>query len=298
MAKLIFGCGYLGRRVAGLWRQTGAPIFAVTRSPERAEELSAEGVQPIVGDVGGESQLPLPQEVRTVLFAVGFDRKGGRSIHEVYVGGLRRALADVPESVERFIYVSSTGVYGNVSGAEVDERSACEPTREGGKACLAAEELLRGSRLADRAIILRLAGLYGPGRIPRSADLLAGRPIDAPRSGWLNLIHVEDAAQVVLRAEQHATPPATFVVSDGQPVVRGEYYQELARLLGASTPVFAPPAGDSPAAQRAASDKRVNPARMFAELQPELKYPSYREGLAAIVGMEGREDEVRLRPTS
>jgi nucleoside-diphosphate-sugar epimerase len=227
---------------------------------------------------------------------VGFDRKGGRSIQEVYVGGLRRALADLPESVERFIYVSSTGVYGKVSGAEVDERSACEPSRAGGQACLAAEELLRGSRFANRAIILRLAGLYGPGRIPRGADLLAGKPIDAPRRGWLNLIHVEDAAAVVLRAEQHARPPATFVVSDGQPVVRSEYYAELARMLGAAPPVFAQPTADSPAAQRAASDKRVNPARMFAELRPELKYPSYREGLAAIVEREGLKDEARLRP--
>ena len=221
-----------------------------------------------------------------MLFAVGFDRSAGRSIHDVYVGGLRRALADLPDSVERFVYVSSTGVYGNVSGTEVDERSACKPQRDGGRACLAAEELLLGSRFGDRAIVLRLAGLYGPGRIPRAADLVAGKPIDAPSSGWLNLIHVEDAAQIVLRAEEYAQPPATFVVSDGQPVVRGEYYTELARLLGAPPPRFAAPVDDSPAAQRAASDKRVNPARMFAELRPALQYPSYREGLAAIVAGE------------
>lgn len=283
MAKLIFGCGYLGQRVARLWLQAGAPVFAVTRSSERAEELAAQGVQPILGDVCGEAQLLLPQEVRTILFAVGFDGKAGRSIHEVYVGGLARALADVPDSIERLIYVSSTGVYGNVSGAVVDERSACEPTREGGKACLAAEKLLQSSRFSDRAIVLRLAGLYGPGRIPRAADLVAGKPIDAPRTGWLNLIHVEDAAQVVLLAEQRARPPATLIVSDGRPVMRGEYYAELARVLGAPPPQFSAPVAASPAAQRAASDKRVNSARMFAELRPELKYPSYREGLAAIV---------------
>ena len=253
MAKLIFGCGYLGQRVARLWRQTGAPDFAVTRSSERAEELAAQGVQPILGDVCGEPQLRLPQEVRTILFAVGFDRKAGRSIQEVYAGGLARALADVPDSIERLIYVSSTGVYGNVSGAEVDERSPCEPTREGGKACLAAEKLLQSSRFADRAIVLRLAGLYGPGRIPRAADLVAGKPIDAPRSGWLNLIHVQDAAQVVLLAEQRAKPPATFIVSDGRPVMRGEYYAELARVLGAPPPQFSAPVAGSPAAQRAAS---------------------------------------------
>jgi nucleoside-diphosphate-sugar epimerase len=137
-------------------------------------------------------------------------------------------------------------------------------------------------------VILRLAGLYGPGRIPRSADLVAGRPIDAPARGWLNLIHVDDAAQIVLLAEQRALLPRTYVVSDGQPVVRTEYYAELARLLRAPPPTFVEPVASSPAAARAASDKRIVPRRMFAELRPTLQFPSYREGLAAIVAAEQR----------
>src|SRR5262249_48518216 len=108
------------------------------------------------------------------------------------------------------------------------------------------------------------------------------RPIDAPARGWLNLIHVDDAARVVLLAEEHATPPKTFVVSDGVPVQRAEYYTELARLLNAPPPHFIEPPADSPAAQRAASDKRINPRRMFNELRPKLLYPDYRAGLTAI----------------
>jgi nucleoside-diphosphate-sugar epimerase len=103
----------------------------------------------------------------------------------------------------------------------------------------------------------------------------------------LNLIHVEDAAQVVLAAEERAAPPRKYVVSDGHPVERSEYYTELARLLGAPKPRFIEPPADAPAAIRAASDKRVNPRRMFVELSPDLAYPSYREGLAAIVSGEG-----------
>jgi nucleoside-diphosphate-sugar epimerase len=218
-----------------------------------------------------------------VLFAVGYDRGGGRPIQEVYAGGLARAIQRLSASVERFLYISSTGVYGHFAGGDVDETSPCEPVREGGRACLAAEEVLRASRLADRSVILRLAGIYGPGRIPRAADLAAGRPIDAPAGGWLNLIHVDDAARIVLLAEARAPLPNLYVVSDGQPVVRGEYYRELAQLIGAPPPHFAEPADHAPAAQRAASDKRINPRRMFAELAPTLLYPSYREGLAAIV---------------
>jgi nucleoside-diphosphate-sugar epimerase len=284
MAKLIFGCGYLGTRVAALWRAAGEEVFAVTRSSQRAVAFAASGLVPVVADLAASAELPIPQGVRTVLFAVGYDRQGGKSIHEVYVGGLKRVIARLPESVEKVIYISSTGVYGQVTGNDVDEASPCRPTREGGKACLAAEALLRASVFADRSIILRLAGIYGPGRTPRSQDLLAGKPIDAPATGWLNLIHVEDAARIVLLADERAQPPKLYVVSDGQPVERGDYYRELARLLGAPPPLFVEPAPDSPAAQRAASDKRITPRRLMAELQPKLAYPSYREGLAAIVG--------------
>ena len=283
MAKIIFGCGYLGLRVGRLWRAAGERVFAVTRSADRAEQLAAEGLEPLVADITTASQLPLPQEVRTVLFAVGHDRASSRSIHEVYVGGLSRVLGQLGEAVGKVIYISSTGVYGQVSGDDVDEHSPCHPTREGGTACLAAEEVLRASRFGCRSLILRLAGIYGPGRIPRSADLIAGKSIDAPAAGWLNLIHVEDAARIVLLAEERVALPRTYVVSDGQPVQRGDYYVELARLLNAPPPRFTDPPPNSPAAVRAASDKRVQPRRMFGELRPQLLYPSYREGLAAIV---------------
>ena len=69
--------------------------------------------------------------------------------------------------------------------------------------------------------------------------------------------------------------------------VRGDYYRELARLLDAPAITFVKPPPGSPAAARAGSDKRVNPRRMFADLSPALLYPSYREGLAAIVAEEG-----------
>jgi nucleoside-diphosphate-sugar epimerase len=284
MAKLIFGCGYLGRRVAERWLAAGEAVYAVTRTSERAAELAAIGVRPIVGDLAGESQLVLPADITTALFAVGYDRNSAQPIHDVYVGGAARAIDALPLSVERFLYVSSTGVYGQVAGSEVDEASPCLPTRDGGRACLAAEDTLRSSRLANRTIILRLAGIYGPGRIPRSGDLLAGKPIDAPAAGWLNLIHVDDAAAIVLLAEQRAPLPNLYVVSDGHPVVRGDYYRELARLLGAPPPQFTSPAIGTPAAARAGSDKQINPAKMVADLQPRLAFPSYREGLASIVG--------------
>jgi nucleoside-diphosphate-sugar epimerase len=128
-----------------------------------------------------------------------------------------------------------------------------------------------------------MAGLYGPGRIPNADGLRRGEPISAPDRGFLNLIHVDDAAAAVLAAEMRGRPPRTYLISDGHPVERRVYYEELARLLAAPAPRFASPPADAPATARAASDKRVKNERMAAELKIPLAFPSYREGLAAIV---------------
>lgn len=288
MAKLIFGCGYLGLRVARLWLARGETVYAMTRSAEKAQILKTEGIWPLVGDLLRGEPLSVPQNLTTILFTVGYDRASATPIQDVYVRGVQRAIDCLPEAVERFIYISSTGVYGHAAGEEVDEDTPCQPLRAGGVASLGAERALEASKLQSGAVILRMAGLYGPGRIPRSADLVAGRPIDAPAHGWLNLIHADDAARTVLLAEQRAPLPRTYVVSDGHPVVRAEYYAELARLLHAPAPRFIDPPAASPVAARAASDKRVVPRRMFAELAPSLQYPSYREGLQAIVAAAAR----------
>jgi nucleoside-diphosphate-sugar epimerase len=281
--KLVVGCGYLGERVAHRWRQAGAEVFAVTRSPEKAERLSRAGLCPLIADITSPPDDWRLPPVDTILFALGHDRASALSIQQTYVGGMKNLLSAADDSTRRVIYISSTGVYSQNDGEWVTEASTCQPARAGGQACLLAEALLRSGRLGRRSVILRMAGLYGPGRIPRAADLLAGRPIDAPAHGWLNLIHVDDAAEAVLAAETKGAGGAVYLVSDGQPAVRRDYYVELARLLGAPSPVFSAPAPDSPAAARATTDKRIDNSRMVRELEVKLAYPSFREGLAAIV---------------
>ncbi|WP_425613776.1 SDR family oxidoreductase [Anatilimnocola sp. NA78] len=282
MAKLIFGCGYLGRRVLQLWQAAGEKVYAVTRSPERAAEWSRSGILPLVADITQPLTIAPPADVDTVLFAVGFDSQAGKSIHEVYVDGLARVIDWLPDSIQRFIYISSTGVYGSFAGDWIDESSPCEPKREGGKACLAAEQQLAASKFASRTVALRLAGIYGPDRIPRAKDLLAGKSIEAAPDGYLNLIQVVDAARIVLLAERKPTSPC-LLVADGHPVIRGEYYAELARLLNAPPPQFAPAEAGAAMAKRGSADKRVNNSRLLAELSPQFEFPDYRAGLADAV---------------
>ncbi len=283
MSKLIFGCGYLGLRVARLWRKSSDNVFAVTRSHRRAAEFRAEGIEPILADVAEPDSLRALPRTQTVLYAVGFDRAAGRSMREIYVSGLSHVLDALPADTKRIVYISSTGVYAQSAGEWIDEDSPCEPVRENGRVCLEAENVLRSHPLGQRSIVLRLAGIYGRGRIPRQAALLAGEPIAAPSTGWLNLIHVEDAARIVLAVERAAHPAAMYTVSDGHPSPRQAYYAELARLIGAPPARFIEPPADSPAALRADSNKRVGNQKLLADLQIELSYPSYREGLAAIV---------------
>lgn len=280
MPILLVGCGYLGSRVGERWLAAGEEVFVITRSEEKAQAFAQQGYKPVVADVTQPATLANLPAVQTVLYAVGYDRQSGASIDDVYVNGLRNVLDQLKEPA-RVIYVSTTGVYGpGGAGAWVDETSPCEPTRPGGKASLAAEQLLAAHPNGVNRVVLRMAGLYGPGRLPLAAQVRAGEPVPAEPEAYLNLIHIDDAAQVVELAARAARLARCYCVSDGRPVLRREFYVELARLLNAPTPVFAAP--ESTTTRRGSGDKRISNARLLADLPISFAYPSYVEGLAVI----------------
>ncbi len=270
-SHLIIGCGYLGRIVARRWLDAGHKVAALTRG--RAPELRALGVEPVIGDVTDPASLNLPP-VETVLYAVGLDRSAGRSMREVYRDGLSNVLDRLP-TPRTFIYVSSTSVYGQTDGEWIDESSPTEPTEESGRILVECDQLLR-ARLPS-AIILRFAGIYGPGRVIRRAAIERGEPLAADPDGWLNLIHVEDGATAVVAAER-AEPRSTFNVADDRPVTRREFYTTMAELLNAPPAAFGPrPPGGS--------NRRINNRRLKEELGVELKYPDFAAGLRQAIGV-------------
>ena len=267
-------------RVARKWLADGHQVAALTRSHERAGHFAEIGLTPIIGDITEPKSLRDVPAATTILFAVGFDRQAGPSIEEVYVNGLATFLDAIPSPPDRLIYISSTGVYGQSDGGWVDEDSPCQPNRAGGKACLEAERLLQQSAFADQSVILRCAGLYGPDRVPRLGDLEGGQPIRANPDVWLNLIQIDDLVSIVGQMTTSLPPSNLYVVSDGQPVMRRDFYEFLATLKNLPPPKFEPAADSS---RRAGGDnKRIRTDRLQRELQPKLAYPSYREGLAAI----------------
>lgn len=290
---LIVGCGYLGHRVARRWLAQGLDVSAITRRADRAGELKGQGIEPIIADVTDTASLVGLPACDVILYAVGFDRTAGKGIEEVYVSGLANVLDALPVPPRRFIYISSTGVYGQTDGSWVDETSPCQPTRPGGRACLAAEELLTASPFADQSVILRCAGLYGPGRIPRLADVERRQPIAANPDVYLNLIHIDDVAGIVECVGGDSRRPVggdscrrlspLYTVSDGHPVLRRDFYNELAALLNLPQPTFNTP-GEAVGNRRAGGDnKRVSNSRMTSELNVTLQCPTYCEGLASIV---------------
>ncbi len=292
MTRLIFGCGYLGERVARRWRDAGSSVVIATRSNGRAEAFRRQGYEAIVADVTQPETLAKLPVAENVLFAVGFDRSGQNSIHNVYAGGVRNLLSALSVDTGQFIYISTTGVYGPASGAWVDEVTPPDPHREGGRASLAAEQALADHPLGQRGVILRLTGIYGPGRVPFIRELRVGEPVPATTTGWLNLIHVDDAAEVVVAAGGLApfqNGPRLYCVSDGQPIERGEFYSEVARQIGVPPPQFAEPDAGSPRAARAEANRRISNARMLADLRVTLTYPDYRAGLASAVETQNQE---------
>jgi nucleoside-diphosphate-sugar epimerase len=282
MSKLIIGCGYLGRRVAARWLAQGHVVYGMTRSKET--ELRALGIQPIVGDVREVLDFFDAPQPETVLYAVAPGRQQGQRPDDIWIVGLINLLTYLQECAAppRLLFISSTSVYGQADGEEVTEDSPTEPQEEAGRVLVQAERGLLVNWWPD-AIILRFAGIYGPGRLLRLKTVTAGEPIVGDPDKWLNLIHVEDGATAILAAESRAKPGGIYNVSDGSPVRRRDFYRRMAEIIGAPPPRFMLPSADAPLPPHEAANRRVSNQRMREELAVELQHPNYDLGLSAAV---------------
>lgn len=285
MTTLIVGCGYLGRRVGRLLRRHGEDVLGTTRS--RGERLEVWGITPVLADVlRPETFAGLPAIDRAV-FCVGFDRAAGVPIRSVYVDGLAAVLDELAARIPRWVYVSSTGVYGQDDGSWVDEDSPTAPRTESGRACLDAETLIRGH--VAEPVVVRCAGLYGPDRIIRRDAILRGEPIVGDPGRYLNLIHIDDAAAATAAALDRGESGGLYLACDDRPVPRREYYERIAEELSAPAPRFVPPAAGTPTA-RDDANKRVANRRLRGRLGVDLIYPDITTGVPAALAAADRPD--------
>jgi len=188
-------------------------------------------------------------------------------------------------------YLSTTGVYGDRGGGWVDETSELQPTGERGARRVAAEMAWLGL-CRDRDVpvhVFRLAGIYGPGRCPFDA-LRAGtaRRIDKPGQVF-SRVHVDDLATVLRASMAQPRPGAVYNVCDDEPASPAEIIAHAAALLGLPPPPLVPfeAAELSPMARSFYADNKcVSNALIKQELGVRLRYPSYRDGLPAILAGE------------
>ncbi len=271
---LIIGCGYVGVPLGKAWVRKGSVVYGTTRTPARRDLLKREGIEPVLLDLLSPSPFHFPAADLVYFLVAG-------SHDETLLEGMTRALSALTENPpQKLIYSSSTGVYGDHQGEWVDETSAREATHPAGRRLIQTEEILLSAFRKHRfpGIVARLSGIYGPRRIPGKDLVLKGGPLVGDPDSYLNLIHLDDLVRLLVAAALRGKAGESYLFSDDHPVLRKEYYRFLAERLG--VPHFSPTW--IPSQNRSGSRRCLN-QKMREALHIGLKYPSYREGLEALI---------------
>lgn len=215
----------------------------------------------------------------TIVWAVGMDRSRYSDIRDVYVKGLERFFDAWQTPINHFIYISSTGVFGDFDGQWIDESAQTLPTRPGGKACVEAENLI--AQRTDNWTVLRMAGLYGGQRVP-TREVIQNKDWEKlVPEGYLNLIHQTDAVAAIMATATQKNFGQIIHCSDGNPPRRQDYYQYLADQFELG-PIPWPANQRVDITSRAANSKRISNQKMLDVLDLKLVHPDYRSGLGGL----------------
>jgi len=298
MRVAILGCGYVGLEL-GRQLDLDHDVVGVRRSAAGLEAVSAAGLHPVEADVTDPQTLAAVPDADAVVFAASSGGRDAAAARRVYVEGQQVALehfAARDEPPDRYVYTSSTGVYGDHDGEWVDESTPLDPDTEKTRVLAAAESVaLEKAPAAGMApTVARLAGLYGPDRY-RLDRYLEG-PVT---EGSLNMVHRDDAAGAIAHLlETGGAADEVVLVVDDEPVDRWEFADWLASACGEPEPakqtVAERLAADEPSAtarRRLLADKRCSNERLRG-LGYELRYPTFREGYREAVAAYGTEDGV------
>ena len=255
----------------------GVPVWALRRSEDALAALQKSGVRTLAADLLQPSTLKNIPPVRTVVYCQAPSRRTD-DYQRTYVEGARNLSRALEKSgVTKAVLVSSTGVYAVSDGSIIDESTSTGTPTPRSAALLEAERTVLGGPVP--AVVLRLAGIYGPGRnaLTRAS---AGRPRP---EGFTNRIHVEDAVSCIGLLAEHGKAGEIYLGSDDEPCTAADFYAWLAPRLPAGHPAVAALPVTGPSADKG---KRCS-NRKIKGLGLELKYPTYREGYSEILGREG-----------
>lgn len=277
---LVAGCGYVGTALGRRLAAAGHVVHGLRRDPSGLPPQ----VRPIAADLGDPASLDraLPDAVELVAYTAAATGSSAAQYVDAYVRGTRNlleALARRRAPVRRVVFTSSTGVYAQDAGEWVDESSDAAPAEATGRALLEGERIVLSGPFPGA--VLRLAGIYGPGRTRLLDDVAAGRARRPPAPRWTNRIHRDDCAGAIAHLLAAAASPAVTLGVDHEPADLADVQAWLAERLGVPAP---PLADDDDASRRARpGGKRCSNAALLASGY-RFEFPTFREGYSAMAG--------------
>jgi nucleoside-diphosphate-sugar epimerase len=285
MRVLIVGCGYVGLALGGELARQSHEVFGLRRSDAGAAELKAAGVTPLVGDITRpETLAALPNNFDWVVNCVSSSHGDAEEYRRVYLEGSRNLVAWLAgQPPKKFVYTSSTSVYGQDDGSLVKESAPTEPLTDTGKVLVETEKLLLAAVAEKKfpAVILRLAGIYGPDRGHWFKQFLRGEArMEGDGSRTLNMIHREDVAGCIIAALRSARAGEVYNACDDEPVSQANFFRWLAGALDKPMPSSVQP-DSAELRKRGVTNKKISNRKLKMELGCQLKYPTFRQGYTA-----------------
>jgi nucleoside-diphosphate-sugar epimerase len=283
---LIIGCGDVALRALPQLRERYR-IYGLTHDRRRVQLLRAHGVLPIIGDLDDPASLDgLAGIAHDVLHTAPPSPQGARDTRTAH---LIAALSKAKILPQQLVYISTTGVYGDCAGQLIDETRPLHPQTARAQRRVDAEQQLRewGKRGRVRISILRAPGIYSERRLPLER-LSAGMPaLKADEDGYSNHVHAEDLARMVIAALRFGHAGRMYNASDDSVLKMGDYFDLVADHCGLPRP---PRLSRAEAIQRIPANvfsfmnesRRLSNSRLKKELRFKLRYPTVRDGIAAI----------------
>ncbi len=273
MAKvLIAGCGYVGSELAKQLLADGDEVWGLKRNPAGLPP----GVRPVAADLTNLSSLAaLPAPIDFLIYSAAADRSDEGAYRAAYVRGPETLVSAYPTPPTRTIYISSTSVYGECKGEEIDEKTAAIPARFNGRILLEGEKVFESQ--GWETVVLRLGGIYGPGRDRLIREVRDGRAEMPAGRAFTNRIHRDDAAGAIRHLMKVERPLPLYLGVDTDPADLGDVYCWIAGRLGSGEP----PPSPSRTANRNPG-KRCRSTRLV-ESGFRFRYPTFREGYESLL---------------
>jgi nucleoside-diphosphate-sugar epimerase len=285
MRVLIVGCGYVGVPLGAELVRQGHEVFGVRRSAGGGDELAKAGIKPLTADITKPEDLAvLPEPFDWVVNCVSSTQGGVEEYRQVYLQGTRNLvewLAKTPP--KKFVYTSSTSVYGQTDGSPVKETSPTEPASETSRVLVETEKVLLEAAQQKKlpAVILRVAGIYGPERGHLFLQYLKNEAkIPGQGERIINMIHRDDLITVIISALKNGRAGEIYNAVDDEPVAQIHFFRWLSETLGKWMPPFATEP-ETAERKRALTNKKVQNRRLKMELGYQFKYPNFRKGYTA-----------------